>query len=70
MRAGRTSGRYGNQSKVTRTERLVLASSIAITPASRSQAKARYLAYRLMPSFRSSPLDRATVLLRRTRHSR
>ena len=44
MRAGRTSSRYGNQSKVTRTERLVLASSIAITPASRSQARARYLA--------------------------
>ena len=43
MRAGRTSAPYGNQSKVTRTERLVSASSIAIAPASRSQAKARYL---------------------------
>jgi hypothetical protein len=44
VRAGRTSSRYGNQSKVTRTERRVFASSIAITPASCSQAKARYFA--------------------------
>ena len=44
MRAGRTSGRYGNQSKVTRTERRVFASSIVITPAMCSQVRARYLA--------------------------
>jgi hypothetical protein len=39
VRAGRTSRRHGNHSKVTRTERLVLAASIVITLASRSQAK-------------------------------
>jgi hypothetical protein len=44
VRAGRTSGRYGNQSKVTRIERLVLAFSIAIIPALCSRARARYLA--------------------------
>ena len=65
----RTSEPYGNQSKVTRIERPFLV-PIVTAPASCNPPKARYLVWRLMPNSRSLLLDRATVLLRRMRHSR